>query len=912
MGERRKRKSLWDMEEETKHLSGMSEHNPWTVKDRHSSHGSGRYHEVSESRTTISRKSRDHSGWPPWESIEEHPIAPTNSSFKNAPEGKESGGGKRYYKNMSPGFDGMELRNYDYTHEYDRSHSQRYLGRGRSRSRSKSRTRDRSRSRSLSRGRERERRRGWSRSRSRSRSDANAKDHTRSRSPIGDYRRQSYGRSDRRSGPEKSSQICRDFTAGTCRRGSQCRFFHPNTINRRDGDLVEDDTAESWRSRADHSRIPKHSHSRASGFESRNDVSDPYHGEDEQFLNKPRSAVPCKDFMRGKCRWGDTCRFFHHAASGDSFGQGTRNASFDKDIDRQPYKNGKPFCKYFAAGKCDRENCRFSHEDPINVEGRRGEVTDSRSHDKSNWWNGPTWDDATRISDTLKPTGWSETIVTNTTSTGDAGNGQNDDRGGHSLENENKNWGILECTLPGKSDSYGGDTGPTESIAKDNTANKQEHLIFHGSQLQNQDGLANVRGQNALQEHQSLSIKALQQNVYPASSIQEQHCRVIDNNQMNSFGSDVLDEVKDTRFTAHPIIFSGKSLNQNGGSMFPEHSSISNERDRGQNMLCPNPSNGFSTDLNGPETHTVGPLNVQTHMQNIQKAVQSAGFLEAKVPQLLANLLTTKHSDQVTNSPVTTAGQQVPPVTNPVSLTQSFMNEHSQTYAGIEVSNARGMMPSFSDTSGWVPLVNTIHVQPNPVAVSLDLFNSMGNGRDNAEHGNHNLAQGTEQNSQMQLKRSSPLSVVGTEFESSKVKHPESPRLGQEEVVANSEVTGGNKAIGEEIRGVQENKRSETLDGHEKVEEESANKDEKGMRVFKNALVEFVKEILKPTWKEGRMSREVHKTVVKKVVDKVASTIQVDQIPKTQDKVEQYLSYSKPKITKLVQAYVERCLKIDS
>ncbi|KAL0438195.1 UNVERIFIED_CONTAM: Zinc finger CCCH domain-containing protein 38 [Sesamum latifolium] len=151
-----------------------------------------------------------------------------------------------------------------------------------------------------------------------------------------------------------------------------------------------------------------------------------------------------------------------------------------------------------------------------------------------------------------------------------------------------------------------------------------------------------------------------------------------------------------------------------------------------------------------------------------------------------------------------------------------------------------------------------------------------------------------------------------SKFDSPKVKHPGSPRLKQEEVVTNSEVTGGNKAIGEESKGVQENKHSETLGGHGKVEEGSANKDEKGMRIFKNALVELVKEILKPTWKEGRMSREVHKTVVKKVVDKVSSTIQVDHIPKTQDKAEQYLSNSKPKITKLVQAYVERCRKADS
>ncbi|CAN6458512.1 unnamed protein product [Victoria cruziana] len=82
------------------------------------------------------------------------------------------------------------------------------------------------------------------------------------------------------------------------------------------------------------------------------------------------------------------------------------------------------------------------------------------------------------------------------------------------------------------------------------------------------------------------------------------------------------------------------------------------------------------------------------------------------------------------------------------------------------------------------------------------------------------------------------------------------------------------------------------------------------MRMFKFALVEVVKEMLKPTWKEGRMSKEAHKTIVKKVVDKVTSTLQGPQIPNTQERIDQYLAFSKPKLTKLVQAYVEKYLKV--
>ncbi|VFR00239.1 unnamed protein product [Cuscuta campestris] len=105
-------------------------------------------------------------------------------------------------------------------------------------------------------------------------------------------------------------------------------------------------------------------------------------------------------------------------------------------------------------------------------------------------------------------------------------------------------------------------------------------------------------------------------------------------------------------------------------------------------------------------------------------------------------------------------------------------------------------------------------------------------------------------------------------------------------------------------------KQSENVEAHGMVEGVNSLKDEKAIRLFKNALVEFVKEILKPAWKEGRMSKEEHKTIVKKVVDKVTITMQGDHVPKTQDKISQYLTHSKPKINKLVQAYVERCRRV--
>ncbi|KAL3641157.1 hypothetical protein CASFOL_016125 [Castilleja foliolosa] len=919
MSERRKRKPAWD-EDETNHSFGMSAHY---------------LNEVTESRTSGALKFRDNSERPAWESIEEHPIEPVNRSFKNnARDGKEYGGGKRYYKEMSPEFDDMELRNYNDARDYDQNQSQRYRGRGRSRSRS--------RSRSLSRGRERERRRGYTRSRSRSRNDVRAKDRTRSRSPISS--RLSYGWVDRRGDPEKSSKICRDFSAGSCRRGSQCYCYHPNTISRRDRDLLEEEPTESLRGIADHNRVY---YSRASsGFESRISVSDPYH--------EDRRAATCKNFLRGMCRFGDSCRFSHCAPSDDDFSHGDGNVSFDKS------ENGKPICKLFEAGNCSRESCMFSHDyssnerrisesrsherskfwgggptlddedktsdfndkrgditdrglrdrnklwdggptlgdeaktldtnerrgtviesrshdksklwdggqtwynenktSDINDRRRRGEVTDRHSHDRSKLWDdgpawgdeakvldindrrgvvseicsrdksklwdgGPTWDNAPRTSDTLMPFC-------------DSGNGQIDDRGDRSWENEREKWGIVE------KGNYVEITGFAEPIATNKMVNKQEHLLSSGSQLQDRNGISNVYGQNAFQENPSLPVNVLQQNIYPTFQIQQQYSRVIENNQMSSFESGVLDEVKETN--SLPIPFYGK---QNVGSIYLGHSSVS---DSVQNMLLPNPpSNGFCADLNEPNKGIVNLSNVQTHTQNNQIISQSSGFLEANAPQLLACLLKKKLSGQITNS-------------------GNFVNEHSQTHADI---------PSYPDNSGWAPRVNSSTVQPNPAAASLDLNSTE-----------------IELISQIQPKKVSLLSseVGPPGFNSSKTR--------QEGIVENSEV-------GDEIKEIEENKRPETQNGHEKVEEGAASKEEKGTRLFKNNLVEFVKEILKPTWREGRMSRDNHKTVVKKVVEKVSITIHADHIPKTQEKVDQYLACSKPKISKLVQAYVDRSLK---
>lgn len=87
-------------------------------------------------------------------------------------------------------------------------------------------------------------------------------------------------------------------------------------------------------------------------------------------------------------------------------------------------------------------------------------------------------------------------------------------------------------------------------------------------------------------------------------------------------------------------------------------------------------------------------------------------------------------------------------------------------------------------------------------------------------------------------------------------------------------------------------------------------KEIKAMKVFRTALAELAKELLKPTWREGHMSKEAFKLIVKKAVDKVAGSLQSHQIPNTQERIDQYLESSRVKFAKLVEGYVEKYVKV--
>lgn len=84
-------------------------------------------------------------------------------------------------------------------------------------------------------------------------------------------------------------------------------------------------------------------------------------------------------------------------------------------------------------------------------------------------------------------------------------------------------------------------------------------------------------------------------------------------------------------------------------------------------------------------------------------------------------------------------------------------------------------------------------------------------------------------------------------------------------------------------------------------------KETKEMKHFRAVLVEHVKDLVKPTWLEGLLSKDAHKLIVKKAVDRILSSFQPPhQIPSTGESIKSYLYVSQPKIEKLVEGYIEK------
>jgi hypothetical protein len=235
-----------------------------------------------------------------------------------------------------------------------------------------------------------------------------------------------------------------------------------------------------------------------------------------------------------------------------------------------------------------------------------------------------------------------------------------------------------------------------------------------------------------------------------------------------------------------------------------------------------------------------------------------------------------------------------PSVSAPLNLPPSFP---SSTSAG-DILSSSTLLPSFTGstiTTRYNPYASTFETIPPPPAFSIS-----SNLPEQGFSTNYSMKYGTAKHSTSgtfydplsdsiePIKNSNPL-LVADQLSSKPAMEPEADELGDEvvgtvenvspEPVANPGPSGMVTATGSKERNKEESR---------------------SMKLLKVALADYVKEVLKPAWRQGNISKDAFKIIVKKTVDKVSASVPSHHIPKTPSKIDQYVEASQKKVTKLV------------
>lgn len=566
----------------------------------------------------------------------------------------------------------------------------------------------------------------------------------------------------------------------------------------------------------------------------------------------------CNDFLKGRCRRGSSCRYSHHDASGDN------------SHERQPHVAP---CKFFMMGSCSRNNCRFSHDAPINDNREVQPYNDRWDHgEKTVTWNGPTWDEAEKMghSSDVKDTGWNGPAwddaavgsdVGRTVGWGDIGiekvnatnriiaERDNDDEPDYEFDNQRKN----KDPPPDSNDVDMDVTGleAPKEINKVEPHYQTPHEFSINSEA------------SVFQQPTSAVTRSLfPENSRPYNKMEGNILMVSGYESVN--GGDIYANAE--RNTPKP----GHNFNHNSGTFgLPPQQFVGISQDQLVNSA--NLSDGHSIDLSGRVQEHLSPFKEQNSIDT----PDGLPVINQSVPQMMDN-----KPMQISNLPA--------------SLSEKFVNEQlPQLYAVLNPPKPAEPIPSVRDSGSLFPPLSSLNAQPDPTSIYQKRD---GSGIEPKKFDNNDQFPGFSSNS---------ITEIGDSMNNNLM----SSQLSQQETVRKPVLEEPNKPIVEKPNLGPENNGAGNVEAAAKVGDGANVKDEKAMRLFKNSLVEFVKDILKPKWKEGQMSRDVHKAIVKKVVDKVTSATQGVNIPTTQAKLDHYLESSKPKLTKLVEAYIERYAK---
>ncbi|MED6140447.1 hypothetical protein PIB30_093349, partial [Stylosanthes scabra] len=697
---------------------------------------------------------------------------------------------------------------------------------------------------------------------------------SRSRSPPHGYKWESGGNDRNRTRAAESKQICRDFAVGKCRRGSHCYFLHHD-------DQTYEDIRES-KNRED--GAPRYSASH----------------ESREHTLKSRSTEACVHFAKGRCRMGASCKYVHHNNS-DEYGKGSlddltrerendgrrRDNSFEQGGGHMPGRSGDTLCKFFANGNCrNGKHCRFSHDrqerslrddrrgsnlagdhqtldrpklsDSVSPTGRlRSDRwgTDGIMTDKDKVWDNPNRNDIANIYDSAK-------LVEG--KPGDTGATEHE----QTVWPEKEGWGHSsdlsrvqgEPPFPSDkkeadhwiADSAGANMPVSQSVAAD---------IWPGDAKMSPDWNYRTGSSTRTEvEHGKNDHGLTQGSTYPATA---EHDRIQVTGQ--GFNQNVQN--------VNPLnLSSSHGVGQNQGTVpiLPSRAGIPDGMQKQGVSAEPNIMGAGSSHISSSNPPTQDTVSKEQLAQLSNLSASLAHILGSgqQLPQLYAAL----NSHNANDTP-SLAKTEVPSM--PVSNTyvkpdpaSGFVKQYDPMSDSIDIKDA--------DASGVCPVVSPIKKSAN-IEVPLVLSNT---GKQNCSDTSKDPSSEEQRVKNEHLIQLQPSQNIQIQKESNEVVAEDRPNPHDHKIT-------------------KENGPSENID-HNGVEANKS-KDVKGIRAFKFSLVEFVKELLKPTWKEGKITKDDYKTIVKKVVDKVTGTMQGAHIPQTQEKIDHYLSFSKPKLNKLVQ-----------
>jgi len=367
------------------------------------------------------------------------------------------------------------------------------------------------------------------------------------------------------------------------------------------------------------------------------------------------------------------------------------------------------------------------------------------------------------------------------------------------------------------------------------------------------------------------------------------------------------------------MFLSGQGTNQNAESLNPLHSSGLQAVGQSQVPVPILPSKGGIVD--GMPNQEVSIEKKYTAEPNIMDAGLSQ--VSSRNPPPTENLVGQEQLAQLTNLSASLAhilgtGQQLPEL---YAALNSHYAKDTSSLAKAEVS-AVPVSNTFIRSDLAVPVSNKF-IHPDPAVGLPKQYDPMS---DSVEPKSA-VASGVSSSIPPPSKRVAEdvLEIPSQLSNTSRQNHGDSSKAaGPEELVKSDPLVqlqpGQNTEVGkddnkemlpeerhksrDDPKSTKENGPLENMEQTGGPDESKKTKDLKGIRAFKFALVEFVKELLKPTWKEGQITKDDYKTIVKKVVDKVTGSMQGANIPQTQEKIDNYLSFSKPKLNKLVQVSV--------